>query len=516
LWGFRAQHRYLGSREWGMKMSGKRIVLTSDATMMSNYNGGVMLGFAAILPASMISERIFRWLFCPPVEAGPDGSAFLAPCGMRKVEAALLEAGFSRDEVMVAHPDRLDKAIGPDTEIVGIGHDDPMGKIAIREIEEMINRGAPYNRTKFLELLGHPLIKEHRPKVVIGGNGSWELKGEDDRVDHIYLGEGERTFPSICRKIIAGEEVPKEVEGEAVPGGEIPINRGATVGGIVEIGRGCWRGCSFCSPTMRRPRHRPVSKILEDALVNLEAGQGDLILHSEDAFMYGSVGTDPDGDRLLDLFRQVKGIGPRTVDVSHVSLASVYHSQDLLAEISEIVGVGTDQRYMSAWIGIETASPDLLAKHMKKKTHPAPLEAWPEMVRECYALFDDQSWLPVASLVLGLPGETASDVVLTTELVESLKGSVGLILPLFFTPIGETRLGKARGFGRDRAIPEHWELVGTCLEYNLRHLKTLHSYYSERMTAGLGQHLALRGINLFADITLKKYLARMKRGEPPN
>jgi len=516
LWGFRAQHRYLGSREWGMKMSGKRIVLTSDATMMSNYNGGVMLGFAAILPASMISERIFRWLFCPPVEAGPDGSALLAPCGMRKVEAALLDAGFSRDEVMVAHPDRLDKAIGPDTEIVGIGHDDPMGKIAIREIEEMINRGAPYNRTKFLELLGHPLIKEHRPKVVIGGNGSWELKGEDDRVDHIYLGEGERTFPSICRKIIAGEEVPKEVEGEAVPGGEIPINRGATVGGIVEIGRGCWRGCSFCSPTMRRPRHRPVSKILEDALVNLEAGQGDLILHSEDAFMYGSVGTDPDGDRLLDLFRQVKGIGPRTVDVSHVSLASVYHSQDLLAEISEIVGVGTDQRYMSAWIGIETASPDLLAKHMKKKTHPAPLEAWPEMVRECYALFDDQSWLPVASLVLGLPGETASDVVLTTELVESLKGSVGLILPLFFTPIGETRLGKARGFGRDRAIPEHWELVGTCLEYNLRHLKTLHSYYSERMTAGLGQHLALRGINLFADITLKKYLARMKRGEPPN
>ncbi len=83
-------------------MSGKRIVLTSDATMMSNYNGGVMLGFAAILPASMISERIFRWLFCPPVEAGPDGSALLASCGMRKVEAALLEAGFSRDEVMVA------------------------------------------------------------------------------------------------------------------------------------------------------------------------------------------------------------------------------------------------------------------------------------------------------------------------------------------------------------------------------------------------------------------------------
>jgi radical SAM superfamily enzyme YgiQ (UPF0313 family) len=138
------------------------------------------------------------------------------------------------------------------------------------------------------------------------------------------------------------------------------------------------------------------------------------------------------------------------------------------------------------------------------------------MVRECYGLFRDRSWLPVASLVLGLPGETAADVVATTELVESLKESVGLMLPLFFTPIGEPRLGKARGFGRDEASPEHWELVGTCLEYNLRHLKALHGYYSERMTAGAGRHLALRGMNILADFALKKYLGRMKRGEPPN
>lgn len=497
-------------------MSGKRIVLTSDATMMSNYNGGVMLGFAAILPASMIHERIFKWLFCPPVEAGPDGSAFLAPCGMRKVEAALLEAGFPSDEVMVAHPDHLDKAIGPDTEIVGIGHDDPMGKIAVREIENVINRGAPYNRTKFLELVRHPLIREHRPKVVIGGNGSWELRGEDVGVDHIYLGEAEKTFPSICKRIIAGEDVPKEIEGEVVPGSEIPVNRGATVGGIVEIGRGCWRGCSFCSPTMRTPRHRPVSRILEDASVNLRAGQKDLILHSEDAFMYGSAGMVPEREKPIDLIRRVKDLGPRTVDLSHLSIASVYHNQFLLEEISEIVGVGTDQRYMSAWIGIETGSPGLLARHMKNKAKPAPLEAWPEMVRECYVLFRERSWLPVASLVLGLPGETASDVVATTELVESLKESVGLMLPLFFTPIGETCLGKARGFGREEASPEHWELVGTCLEYNLRHLKALHGYYSERMTAGPGRHLALRSMNILADYALKKYLGRMKRGEPPN
>ena len=147
---------------------------------------------------------------------------------------------------------------------------------------------------------------------------------------------------------------------------------------------------------------------------------------------------------------------------------------------------------------------------------PASVEIWPEIVKECYGLFSDESWLPIASLVLGLPGETADDVVKTTELVESLWDYTGMMLPLFFTPIGQTRLGNAKGFGRARATPEHWELVGTCLEYNLRHLKKLHRFYSERMTAGPFQHLALSGINLLSDQVLKKYMRRMKRGEPPN
>ena len=78
-------------------MPGKRIVLTSDPTMMSSYHGGVLLGFAATLPKAVMPDWIFKWLFCPPVAAAPDGSALLAPCGMRKVESALLDSGFKRD-----------------------------------------------------------------------------------------------------------------------------------------------------------------------------------------------------------------------------------------------------------------------------------------------------------------------------------------------------------------------------------------------------------------------------------
>lgn len=498
------------------QMPGKRIVLTSDSTMMSSYHGGVMLGFAAIMPRAMLPDWIFRKFFCPPVPALEDGSAAIAPCGMRKVEAALLDAGFSREEVMVAHPDHLDRAIGPETEVVGITHDDPMGKIAFREIEEIIGRGPPFNRSKFMELIRHPLIKEHRPRIVLGGNGAWEVMGEDVGVDHIYLGEGESDFPEICRKIIRGEAVPSVIRGTAVPGEQIPTNRGATIGGIVEIGRGCWRGCAFCSPAMRTMRHRPLKNIIEDVQVNLAAGQRDIILHSEDFFSYGSAGMISNEEKVLELVTAVKRLGPKTMDVSHLSLAAIHQNQGLLRKISEIVGIGSDQNHMSAWIGIETGSCRILKMHMPRKALPGEINNWPTIVGDCYRLFAEESWLPVASLVLGLPGENAEDVIQTTELVESLMDYTGLILPLFFTTIADTKLGGTRGFSKEYALPEHWQLVGLCLEYNLRHLKKLHSLYSERMSASPLEHAALTGINLMADAVLNRYMKRMKRGEPPN
>ncbi|MCX6674947.1 MAG: radical SAM protein, partial [Methanothrix sp.] len=352
-------------------MPGKRIVLTSDTTMMSSYHGGVLLGFASIMPKSVMPDWIFRSLFCPPVDAAPDGSARLAPCGMRKVESALLESGFSREEVMVAHPDHLENVIGPETKIVGITHDDPMGKIAVRELEEIIGRGPPQNRSKFLSLLRHPLLEKYRPKIVVGGNGAWELMGEDVGVDHIYLGEGEIDFPEVCRKILQGDHVPEIIRGTVVPGEKIPNNRGPTIGGIVEIGRGCWRGCTFCSPTMRTLRHRPLDNILEDVRMNLQNGQRDILLHSEDVFIYGSQGMRPDEEKVLKLVKAVKQLGPHTIDVSHLSLATVHQSQDLLRKVSEVVGIGSDQKYMSAWIGIETGSCRILEMHMPRKALPS-------------------------------------------------------------------------------------------------------------------------------------------------
>ena len=39
-------------------------------------------------------------------------------------------------------------------------------------------------------------------------------------------------------------------------------------------------------------------------------------------------------------------------------------TRDFFREVSRIVGVGSDQKYMSAWIGIETGSCRILKMHM--------------------------------------------------------------------------------------------------------------------------------------------------------
>jgi len=49
-----------------------------------------------------------------------DGSVEFAPCGISKIEAALLNYGFQREDVIIAHPEHVDKVVGPNTKVVGI------------------------------------------------------------------------------------------------------------------------------------------------------------------------------------------------------------------------------------------------------------------------------------------------------------------------------------------------------------------------------------------------------------
>ena len=56
-----------------------------------------------------------------------NGVAKYAPYGLRKLEAGLLRDGFSRKDVVVAHPNHIEKFIGPETQVVGTYEMDPLG-----------------------------------------------------------------------------------------------------------------------------------------------------------------------------------------------------------------------------------------------------------------------------------------------------------------------------------------------------------------------------------------------------
>jgi hypothetical protein len=107
--------------------SGYKVVLTADRTLMSEYHGILFLGFGACVPRGVILDQLYFSLICPSVESNVDGSVKYAPNGTRKIEAALWNSGFKRADVIVTHPEHLEKVVGSNTKVVGITENDPFG-----------------------------------------------------------------------------------------------------------------------------------------------------------------------------------------------------------------------------------------------------------------------------------------------------------------------------------------------------------------------------------------------------
>src|SRR5215467_3161700 len=108
-------------------VAGKRIVLTADRSLMTNYRGNFLYGFIACGPYELVPEFVFDRLFCPSVETdSKTGEVQVAQCGLRRVEAALLKE-YRRDEVFLSHPSMLDRCVGAETQGLGINVMDPLG-----------------------------------------------------------------------------------------------------------------------------------------------------------------------------------------------------------------------------------------------------------------------------------------------------------------------------------------------------------------------------------------------------
>lgn len=442
------------------------VVLTAERSLMSDYGGSEFLGFAACAPRIM-PEWMYKFILCPNLPRR-NGVVKYAPGGTRKIEAALLEKGF---DVVVADPEHLDEVVDEKTEVLGITTNDPLGLgPASSTFSSLVGRET-YSAIFFRRLVNSPVVKENDLKVIVGGPGAWQLADEgllsELGIDCVVVGEGDRTAVKIFEMAVKGERLPKIVEGEVTPLEEIPSIKHATINGIVEIARGCGRGCDFCNPTLLNFRCRPIEKILEEVKVNLSSGVDRVLLHAEDVLRYGAKGVIPDEDKVMKLYGEVKKLTGWGANMSHFAFASVMARPGLVSGLTELMDVPNEKMpWISGQVGIESGSPKMMERHMRGKVAPFSPKEWPELVVEAHKLLHDNSWVPCSTLIMGLPGETPDDVIKTIELVDELRPYRSLIVPLFFVPIG--RLRGERFFTVNDMEAEHWKLLAACLKHDFR------------------------------------------------
>jgi radical SAM superfamily enzyme YgiQ (UPF0313 family) len=448
---------------------GTKVVLTADRTLMSEYQGGIFLGFSACIPRGLIPDTLFFSLICPSVPVDGRGAVRYAPCGLRKIEAKLVEE-FGREGVVVAHPDHLGRAVGPDTHVLGVAETDPLGQGPATTTFGQILGGTGYMASKFRDILAHPAVKKFKPSIVVGGPGAWQLDDPGTLanlgLDSVVVGEGETVVSRLFRQAASRSDPPGIVHGPAAEESEIPTLRGGTIDGIVEIARGCGRGCAFCVPTIQKHRSLSIGHILADVGVNLRAGRRPL-LHAEDVFRYGAGGQAPDPSAVEELFAAVRGCpGVEALGFSHFALSSVASSPGLIEDVSRLIRSSPDDPWISGQTGLETGSPRLMRKFMAGKAKPFEPEEWPQVVKEAFRILSANSWVPLATLILGLPEETDDDIQATIDLIVGLRRHKSLFIPLLMVG-GGGRLGGAPSFRARQISRKQCELLILCWEHNL-------------------------------------------------
>lgn len=459
------------------------VILTSDRTMMSNYHGKEFLGFGSTGPMFVdlpfkLSEKFHLYLFAPALEVDKQGFPIQAPYGMRKIEAKLLEAGIN---ARIVDPDHVHRYID-EARILMLSHHDYFGLNPPSSTWSVIVGKEPMNAymfRKFMEDLQPHIAraKKRGLKVVVGGPSAWQWLMFPDLVekwgiDVIFDGEGEGAVVGIVRRILEGEPVPKYVYvgvSEAPTVDEIPVIRGASINGLVEIGRGCPLGCAFCSVTLRPTRWYPLEKIEQELMVNVSHGVVDGILHSDDVPLYGSTGILPNPDKLVALHKLAKKYY-RKVGWSHTTFASVLAAEKklggLTTKIAEIMLDGR-QEWWGAQVGLETGSIRLAKKIMPGKAAPYSIDKWWDVVLESMALMHEVRLIPAITIIVGLPGEEPDDVMQTIELIERMRPYRSLVVPLFYVPMSHIRADKRGWMQRVNLLPEHIELLRVVFRHSI-------------------------------------------------
>jgi radical SAM superfamily enzyme YgiQ (UPF0313 family) len=444
------------------------VLLTADRTLMSNYHHNEFLGFGTCAPPNFVPEWLYSYLFFPPLKTR-NGQSLTAPYGLRKTEAQLLKEGF---KVEILSPNHLENGL-TDAKVLGIHAMDPFGLGPASTTLASIFKKEPYLAKHFQALLKSPSIekaKQNGLKVIVGGPGAWQFQYREKSVknlgiDCVVEGEGENVVGKLFKAAIEGQELPRhyEVGVDEVPSlEEIPDIVQPSINGLIEIGRGCCRGCQFCNVTQRPLRWYPLEKINTELNVNLSSGkETSVCLHAEDVMLYGSQNTIPNDEKLWQLHKLMMN-KVDSISWSHCSIAAVVSAPKLFSKLSELIL--QKQTWWGVEVGIETGSPEVAKKIMPAKAHPFKADDWHNVVVNGLGLMHDNKLVPACTLIVGLPDEKEEDLTKTMDLIDDLKGMRSLIVPLFFVPLG--KLQSKDWFTETKLSELHKQLLIRCAEHD--------------------------------------------------
>ena len=483
-------------------------ILTSDRTMMTDHHGKEFLGFLATGPAYFLPESLWYYICCPKPKVDEEGKPVIAPYGLRKIEAALIDAGFN---AAIIDPDHIDKHIRHAKAIL-IGHHDFFAYGPPSSEWWLITGKEPVNRKSLMRLMRKiaALKRKYGFKIIVGGPAAWQWLWEPELwekwgIDTVIDGEAELIIKDIAQKVLNNDELPRYVYvgPNDVPRIEdIPIIKGASVNGLIEVMRGCPRGCKFCSVTLRPLRFIPLEMIEKEIIVNVRAGVRHGIIHSEDVLLYGAKGVIPQEEPLLKL-HEVFLKYFNDIAWAHASLAATVVAErngKIIGKIVDMVYSKTSQNHIGVEVGIETGSPRLAKIIMPAKSAPYPPERWPEIVEEAFAIMHDYKIIPAATFILNLPGETPDDVIKTVELIERLKPYRSLIVPMFFVPMGGLK-GEKNIIAKVKVTREHVEALKAALYHTTFWAKDIMEKF---YISGMKYALIRRLLNTFIDKVLAK------------
>lgn len=466
------------------------VVLVADRTLSADYKI-LFEGIFATLQTTQVPEIVMRRFVSPPVATDSFGRAKTAPLGLRRIESAIRKFTNLQDgDVVCTTPEALSSLLGPWVKVVGFSSSDPLGKGMSNTTTASFWKGQLYTSywTKQMLQVILQAKKKYNFKVVAGGAGAWQLTRYSEKIareciDVIFEGYFEGSGPKLFADIVNDRPAEKHFcEKHTFTEKAQPIN-GASMLGIIELSRGCGRGCKFCTMAQKKMEHLPTDTIMADLETNVSNGITAVVSGSEDFFRYGSTGLKPDFDKLQNLLRQMRQTKHLSfMQIDHANITSVMQLTDeQLSEIRKLLTWNKKTDYLWVNMGVESANGHLVAANCPGKIAPFRPEDWQELVRQTAERMTETGFFSVFSVILGLKGETPGDVSETLKLVKYLGTKNAVIFPVFFEPLS---VDQSR-FTLNNMRSDHLELYRTCYEINFKMVPRL--FWDNQRAGGISR-----------------------------